>query len=138
MKKRLREAGRLLIAAVDDSQRALGTRQGVEPTGGDGMTMQCAVQIDLDVWVGVPQGITFYEGPSCDGVIRLCCAYFQATSSLAHWTRVLSHGGHPLRHIVVDSTMGQMRKHGHNILSAAGELRRLAVVSISSTSNKAA
>jgi hypothetical protein len=35
--------------------------------------------------------------------------YFQATSSLAHWTRVLSHGGHPLRHIVVDSTMGQMR-----------------------------
>ena len=29
-------------------------------------------------------------------------------------------------------------KHGHNILSAGAELRRLVVVSISSTSNKAA
>ena len=31
------------------------------------------------------------------------------TSSLAQWTRALSHGGYPLRHTVVDSTMGQMR-----------------------------
>jgi hypothetical protein len=31
------------------------------------------------------------------------------TFSLAQWTRALSHGGYPLRHTVVDSTMGQIR-----------------------------
>jgi len=36
-----------------------------------------AVQINLDVRVGAPQGMTFYEGPPCYGVIRLCCTYFQ-------------------------------------------------------------
>jgi hypothetical protein len=74
MKRRPREAGRLLIASVDDSQMALGKRQGVEPTGGYGTTMR-SVQIDLDVLVEAPQGITFYKGPPRDGVIRLRCAY---------------------------------------------------------------
>ena len=112
MKRRLHEAGRLLIVAVDDSQRALGTRQGVEPTGGDDMTMPVRSRCGPDR----PRR----SGRSARGhdflrrsALRRCHStllhVLPTTFSLAQWTRALSHGGYPLRYTVVDSTMGQMR-----------------------------
>src|SRR6266852_7190854 len=52
MKRRQRKAGRLLIASVDDSQRSLGKRKDVEPTGSYGTTMPAQSRSISTFWPG--------------------------------------------------------------------------------------
>src|SRR5712691_4046806 len=52
MKRRQRKAGRLLIASVDDSQRSLGKRKDVEPTGSYGTTMPAQSRSTSTFWPG--------------------------------------------------------------------------------------
>ncbi len=52
MKRRQRKAGRLLIASVDDSQRSLGKRKGVKPTGSYGTTIPAQSRSISTFWPG--------------------------------------------------------------------------------------
>jgi SRSO17 transposase len=51
MKGRQRDAGRLLIESVDESQMALGNRQGVEQTGGYGTTVPARSRSTSTFWL---------------------------------------------------------------------------------------
>jgi len=50
MEGRQCDAGRLLIESIDDSQRALGQRQGIERTGGYGLTGPARSRSASTVW----------------------------------------------------------------------------------------
>src|SRR5262245_43967181 len=53
--------------------------------------------------------MTFCEGPPREGVIRLRCAYLELCTAISSRKRALPHGGHPLKYVASDSTMGQRR-----------------------------
>ena len=73
MKRRQREASRLLIASVDDSQIALGQRPGVDPIGGDGTTRLAWSRPTSTFWSGRRR-----ELPSTKP--RLAIVYFDFTA----------------------------------------------------------
>jgi hypothetical protein len=73
MKRRQREASRLLIASVDDSQIALGQRPGVDPIGGDGTTRLAWSRPTSTFWSGRRR-----ELPSAKP--RLAIVYFDFTA----------------------------------------------------------
>src|SRR5215475_4535839 len=50
-----------------------------------------------------------FEGPPREGVIRLRCAYLELCTAISSRKRALPHGGHPLKYVASDSTMGQRR-----------------------------